>query len=273
MLSSRKYCFGRGPEYSRDLFVRSCGEFLLVPPDRERLRTCIDFGEIFWPVSGQCVFFLDKKRFLLRPGQVWYYPPGSLHDYKPASPFHYCWMTVSGDDAAQFFSLLGISPGINRAGTCPQQLFSALGRDCVYHSRTHRINALATAFRIALEIAFPEPVRKNSGTSAMEYARNLIETSFDDPDLSAGQIAEVLHMHRASFSRAFSKAFSMTARDYITFVRLQNAARGLTENTLSIRETAEKCGFRSANYFSKVFLARMGVTPQKYRTQTASRHP
>ena len=267
MKSSRKHIFWRGPEYSHDLFVRSCGEFVLIPPDRERIRHIPDFGEIFWPLSGQCSFFYRNRKYLLRPGQIWYYPPGSLHDYRPVSPFHYCWMTVGGDAADQFFSLLGIKPGLNKAGICPQQQFASLGRDCVFHSTSHRINALTTAFKILLQIYFPEQTRENAGNSAMEYAKTLIDSSFDDPDLGSGQIADVLHMHRASFSRAFSKTFQMTASDYITQIRLEHAVKELTSNNLPIKNIDKTCGFASANYFSKVFIRQHGISPQKFREQ------
>ena len=270
MQSSRKHNFWWGPEYSHSLFVRSCGEFVLVPPDRERIRSTVDFGEIFWPVSGQCAFYSGEKKYILRPGYAWYYPPGSRQDYKPLSPFHYCWMTIAGDETDRFFSLLGITPGLNKAGICPQQLFSSLGKDCTYHSTAHRINALTTAFKILLQIYFPEQAKANIGNSAMEYAKTLIESSFDDPDLSPGQIAEVLHMHRASFSRAFSQTYAQTASSYISSVRLKNAAEKLSASKLAVKDVAKTCGFSSANYFSKVFIKQYGVSPEKYRKHAVS---
>jgi AraC-like DNA-binding protein len=268
MESSRKNIFWWGPESSHDLYVRSCGDFVLVPPDRERIRSGIDFAEIFWPISGECSFSFGGRQHIVHPGEIFYYPPGSCHDYKPLSPFHYCWMTLAGDDAAKFIDLLGIKPGCRKAGSCPQELFAALGKDCIYHSVKHRINALTIAFRILLQIAFEYKNENKKTASSMDFAKKMIDTNFDDPDLSVNSLAMVLRMHRASFSRAFRKAFAVTVTDYISYVRLQNAMQKLEQTNLSIRETAESCGFSSANYFSKVFIAQTGITPSQYRTQT-----
>lgn len=267
MESSRKHNFWWGPDSRHDLYIRSCGNFVLVPPDRERIRNDVEFAEIFWPVSGECAFIRNGKTHILRPGQIFYYPPGSRQDYRPLTTFHYCWMTVAGKDAGSFISLLKIQPGVNKAGSCPQELFGALGQDCIYHSVKHRISALTIAFRILLQIAFHYRDRSKHAPSSMELAKNLIEDHFDDPDLCVSSLATVLHMHRVSLSRAFSKTFSMTVTDYITFVRLQNAMQKLAQTELPVREIAEFCGFSSANYFSKVFVAQMGISPLKYRMQ------
>ena len=54
-------------------------------------------------------------------------------------------------------------------------------------------------------------------------------------------------------------------------VRLKNAIDMLSSTNYSIREIAEECGFRSANYFSKVFSAKVGITPTEYRNKKYNR--
>ena len=62
------------------------------------------------------------------------------------------------------------------------------------------------------------------------------------------------------------KKFNKTVTEYITGVRLERAEFMLKKTSLPVKEIAESCGFSSANYFAKVFLARYGKSPQKYRT-------
>ncbi|MBE6377447.1 MAG: AraC family transcriptional regulator [Lentisphaerae bacterium] len=269
METSRSRNFFWGPDRSFSLYVRSYGDFILVPPDTEARRT-VDFGEIFWPVSGQCKFRMDGREYVVKPGYLWYYPPDSHHDYNPVTTFHYCWLTVAGKNAGHFFDMLNITPGMNRAGHCPEQLFAQLGNDLSYHTPKHRINALTTAFRIAAMASYMPRTQNNSDPS-MEDAKNLIDTTYDDPDLSVTQLAEYLDMHRGSLSRAFRKAFDMTVSDYIIFVRLNNARKMLENPAYPIKEVAEACGFGSANYFTKVFAGHSGITPQKYRKQLIPR--
>ena len=269
METSRSRNFFWGPDPTHQLYIRSYGDFILVPPDTEARRT-VDFGEIFWPISGQCKFQMDGKSHIIKPGSLWYYPPGSYHDYTPQTTFHYCWLAVAGKNAGQFFDMLNIVPGINRAGRCPEQLFTQLGNDLNYHTDKHRLNALATAFKIVAMVTLMPNTSDHSAPS-MENVKKLIHSSFDDPGLSVTQLAETLNMHRGSLSRAFRKAFSMTVSDYIIFIRLNNARLMLENPDYPIREVAEACGFGSANYFSKVFASHSGITPQTYRKQALSR--
>lgn len=267
MKTSRAICYMWSLTQKRNLYVRSYGDFILVPPDKELWRT-VDFGEIFWPISGHCSFRLNNKRYTLRPGYIWYYPPGSWHEYFPLDTFQYCWFCIGGKKASDFFSLLDIKPGLNKAGICPHGLFNQLGTYFHQPTEQHEKNALSTAFEILTRVSLSSGMSGKVESGMMEV-RHIIDTRFGDPELSVGSLAESLHMHRGSFSRAFHKAFGTTVQDYIAFVRLNNAAKMLTESNSSIKSVANFCGFRSANYFGKVFLQKTGMLPNEYRKTTA----
>lgn len=260
--SIRKIVFW-GVDNSLDLYVRSCGDFTLIPGDPEQERN-VDFGEIFWPVSGSGKFVFHGRTYTVKPGMVWYYPPGSLHKYYPFELFHYCWVSVAGEQAKNFFQLTGLVPGINKAGNCPVHLFTYLLNDLQIHTAVHRVNALNTAFQILTQIPLSRHFSARPEKS-MKEVRNLIESSFADPDLSVERLAEKLNMHRGSLSRAFSKAYGTSISDYIIHTRLQAAMTMLKESSLSIREIAEYCGFSSGNYFAKVFSAKTSFTPKNFR--------
>ncbi|MBO5760863.1 MAG: helix-turn-helix transcriptional regulator [Lentisphaeria bacterium] len=262
--SVRKMAFW-GEEHALKLYVRSCGDFTLVPGDPELERN-VDFGEIFWPVSGSGKFFLNNKFYTVKPGQVWYYPPGALHKYHPFELFHYCWLCVAGEYAKTFFQLCSLVPGINPAGNCPVHLFTSLGNDLQVHTAMHRVNALNTAFQILSQI----PLGKHFSArpeKSMSEVRKLIESSFADPDLSVERLAENLNMHRGSLSRSFSKAYGTSISSYIIHTRLQAAMSMLKNTSLSVGEIAENCGFSSGNYFAKVFSAKTSHTPKEFRAK------
>ena len=269
MKTDRSLFFFWGVDSTRKLYVRSSGDFILVPPDREMSRT-VDFAELFWPITGHCQFTAAGKKFILRPGQVWYYPPGSHHEYYPVKPFHYCWLTIAGENAGKLFDILDIKPGINKASPCPHQLFTALGNELSEHSARHNLSALSIAFKILIEIGIRPQKSSRKPRDAMSDTKNRIETDFGDPDLGVSTLAANQHMHRGSFSRAFHNAFGMTVRDYILMVRLKNAIDMLSNSDYSIREISEECGFHSANYFAKVFFAKLGMTPTVYRMKKYS---
>lgn len=53
--------------------------------------------------------------------------------------------------------------------------------------------------------------------------------------------------------------------NYLTGLRLDKASRMLGETNLSIAEIAFRCGLCDANYMTKLFRLRLGITPDKYR--------
>ena len=124
-----------------DFFVRSAGHFRLVRIDRGSCKKA-HFPEIFWAVDGAGYFMLNGKQHLLKPGYVWYYPPGSEHFFFPAGDFfEYRWLTIDGVSARTLFEGLGFRPGARYAGECPETLFRKLELEGVlmtmFDSRTN----------------------------------------------------------------------------------------------------------------------------------------
>ena len=249
------------------LFVRSCGEFHLVPPDRERIKTP-DFAELFWPVSGRGTFILDGRPHDLLPGAVWYYPPGAAHNYYPLSTFHYCWLTLSGPGCGELFGMLGISPGLNPAGLCPLHLFRSVRIDLESESVEKRMKALADAFKILTMVEASRAAgRVNSSLAGVE---EYIDGNCGDAGLTVSSLADLYGMDRSSFSRAFRRRCGCSVKQYITDCRLKKAAGLLTGTNLSLARISSECGMRSAHYFAKVFSARTGMSPGVFRRRSCA---
>ncbi len=67
------------------------------------------------------------------------------------------------------------------------------------------------------------------------------------------------------FSRKFKEIVGTGFRDYLTFVRLREAASLLRKTHLPISEVARRCGFNSSNYFGDAFRSAYGMPPRQYR--------
>ncbi len=264
-MKSTRQCFWFLPK-DRQLgfFVRSCGHFILIPPDRE-VRRVTDFAEIFWCLSGRGVFRKDNREYILKEKQVWYYPPGFIHDFYPKEPaFHYRWLAIEGPSAGRLFEDLGIRPGISSAGTCPEHLFSSIMLDARSHERENHIRALASALAILMQIVAGDSknLPQESPSSA---AKSIIDANFGNPDLNVENIAELLHIHRVSLSRIFARDFRTGISNYLISCRIRHAIELLLESDLRLKEIAIACGFRNSEYFSRVFSKMMGMTPGIFR--------
>lgn len=246
------------------IYVRSCGEFSLVPPDREECITP-DFGEIFWPLQGNACFYSGSQAYTLYPGYVWYYAPGMTQNYWPLSEFHYCWLTIRGPGCDILFRLLNIVPGLNPAGVCPKHLFDLVSRDIQSSSQHNLLSALATAFKILTLIADNSEVTLKNGILNLNEIKLFIEDHCGDAELSIRQLAGFGGMHRASLSRAFRQRFGITVSEYLTICRIRKAEYLLKNSDSSLGTIAQECGFSTPQYFSKVFIRLKGQSPLRFR--------
>ena len=239
-------------------FVRSIGDFLLVNDEALPLKKA-DFPEIFWCIEGCGAFVHEGKRYLLRPGQVWYYPSGSYHSIScNGKLFHYRWITLDGPDAKVLFDGLNLKVGINQSGDCPQHLFSKVRLNIEQPSLSAQLENLKTAFEILIQASTP---KKIGNYDLVEQVKQVIEENFQNPELNVEKVASLLQTNRSILSRAFSLNQKMTVVDYHSSCRLQKAIALIKETDIPISQIAKLCGYSSHNYFTKVIRRHTGSPP------------
>ncbi len=86
-----------------------------------------------------------------------------------------------------------------------------------------------------------------------------------DGDLSTRALSGVAGMSVRNFVRRFREATGRTSGDYVLEARLSAASALLSETSLSSKEVARRCGFGSPSTMRRIFVARLGIPPEKYR--------
>ncbi len=246
-------------------FVRSAGHFGLTQPAYHSWHDRAQFGEIFWGIAGTGRFVLEEKSYLLNPGYVWYYPPGSKHYFLPESGFfEYRWLTFSGSGAGSLFDGLGFRAGAHYAGKCPEELFSRLQRIVESPERNQRLAAISLGVSI-LTLAVSRKKNRPERKNCAEIAKEMIDKDFADPDLTVERLAETLHVNRVSLSRSFMHHYGIAISAYLKGRRIQTALGFLRESDLSVAEIAALCGFSSVSYFIRIIRETTGNPPGKLR--------
>lgn len=107
--------------------------------------------------------------------------------------------------------------------------------------------------------------RKASGYSpAVQRAVDHMEVNLSRP-MTTAEIAREAGLGQKSFTGRFRQETGMTVKEYLASRRCDIAAQLLIDSQASIQEIAGYVGYPDNNYFSKVFKANTGVTPQEYR--------
>lgn len=93
-----------------------------------------------------------------------------------------------------------------------------------------------------------------------------ISDHYRDSNMSVELVAEQFHISVSYFSKLFNEYVGMTFPEYINDLRLTYARELLKSNPdISIKKTAEICGFSGVSYFSAQFKKKFGVSPSGIR--------
>jgi AraC-like DNA-binding protein/quercetin dioxygenase-like cupin family protein len=108
----------------------------------------------------------------------------------------------------------------------------------------------------------PSPVR-----DIVTRCQWLVKRHANNCELSLGFLAKELELSPSYLSRVFSDKTGERLAEYITRIRIQNAADGLRTTQLSVKAIGAACGFSDTSYFCRVFRQLIGQTPQDYRAR------
>lgn len=84
-------------------------------------------------------------------------------------------------------------------------------------------------------------------------------------DITLKDLAAKCGLSANYLSSYLKKETGRTFLQHLTATRIENAKELLTNTSLPIHEVASQCGIQDNNYFSRLFKANTGHTPQQYR--------
>ncbi len=84
-------------------------------------------------------------------------------------------------------------------------------------------------------------------------------------DLSLDEVARKIATSRRQLQRIYLEIGNTTFRDQLTQVRMERAAELLNQNGVTVREFANRVGYRQAAQFAKAFRVHHGMSPSEFR--------
>ena len=110
-------------------------------------------------------------------------------------------------------------------------------------------------------------INKIINSKKIESAAVLISKQLDNPGTTK-EIAQSVNLSEGSLQSGFKNLFNCTVNQFIVDLRLNKAIDLLDNSEYNISEITYELGIKSKSYFSKVFKAKFGVSPLKYRQLT-----
>ncbi len=110
------------------------------------------------------------------------------------------------------------------------------------------------------------------GSRTVEFFIKELQKSFVEP-WTLESMAAHCGLGTTRFAHYFKQLINSTPMQYLTLVRLENAAKQLRENPqMNIKYVCYDCGFSSSEYFSTVFRKQFGCSPTTYRLLNISKN-
>lgn len=112
------------------------------------------------------------------------------------------------------------------------------------------------------------PVQRPTTTklrkSLYEEAIAIVAQEYAD-DLALDDIARRVATSRRQLQRAYAEVGDTTFREHLTAVRMERAGDLLRNGNLTIREVAQRVGYRQPAQFAKAFRRHHGAAPSGFR--------
>lgn len=209
----------------------------------------------------------------LRKGQAFFVRiPGDHHYYLPAysDGWEFFWIMVAGELANRIAAQVLEQYGIIHSFTPDARVIKMLAGGYELAKGEHIRDGLQASM-IAYEFTF-ELLRSikglhgtaNTRTKRIREAMTFIDQHFGDP-ISVDDIAERSGLSKYHFMHRFREQTGYTPVQYLTKVRIENAARLLQLSDRTIDEIAHQVGYANGNYFCKIFRKYVGCSPGTFR--------
>ena len=93
-----------------------------------------------------------------------------------------------------------------------------------------------------------------------------IQARFTEQQFSLGELAEAFHLSQSYVTRIIKQETGSSFSELLTRMRIDRAVSFLVQNPdMKLVEIAERTGFASQHYFSRVFKEKVGFSPADYR--------
>ena len=107
-------------------------------------------------------------------------------------------------------------------------------------------------------------VQKSKAVDETKAVMAYIRENFHK-NIALEDMAGHINISRGYLCREFKRVAHMTPFEYLIEIRIDKGCEMLKDTDLSVGEIAQRCGFNSFSYFTKVFGERLGCSPKEYR--------
>jgi AraC-like DNA-binding protein len=227
-------------------------------------------SELVLVTEGSCIIDMHNRIFSGSPGSLFVIPRGERHNQREhaftrtayvvftAAPQHF-------DDSARVTPIDGVSEKwvwrwIEDLCDLSESGSASCGGSApgLVHALLERLKHLEASHRDRQRL-HPALVRTLAQIDADPAAA-----------LSVTGMAQQAAVSPSYLTALFEKGLGKGPMQHVQEVRIARAKRLLGDPYLSVKEVGLLCGYDNPNYFSRLFMLKVGQTPKEYRRDAAN---
>lgn len=255
------------------LHVNSCGCQVLYGYDAGAYRPNgrVDY-HILYIAQGSCFVTEDGKTTEAKQGAIIVYLPGEPQNYKFVKDIRTksYYIHFSGTACRELFEKFGFTEKrifCIEKSTALENLYKNLIEEFYlkqeyYEQSCHSLllHILTLIGRKIANNSFPKLGRRKE---INEICKSIYAQRSND--LSVKDYAKMCNMSESHFAHTFTEIVGVSPRRYIINAKIEMAKDLLKNTDFSIAYISEMAGFKSQNYFSRIFKKYTGISPSDYR--------
>lgn len=260
-------------------------EYFEVDPDRPEPfrfdRPCLLFSlSQLRPVRLEYRRGQAQHDLLLGPNTFVLLPPDESHTLHWIDPMEVALIWIDPEEIKRFVEvevgLPDLGHTLEERITIEDAELAAAARQICEDLRTPSVGsgivfeALARVFLVTLVRKYAKrPLIQQASRKEIDASRyrQCVEYVLENIDRSirVDDLANLVGMSKSHFSRAFKSATSRSPMGFVSFLRVEEAARLLTETDYQIGKIAVMCGFADQAHLTRTFQRLRNVSPSQFR--------
>ncbi len=238
-----------------------CSEFgtLNVSPKRTATKFEIEFY-----LEDGLETFADDTAYTIRKWHIQIAKPGQVrYSYLPFKTM-YLKFCADGDLAARLMA----APEYFRSHH-PEKMTDMLDEIILLNEKADSPLLLHSQLLALLDLVLYDseaPRLHDNHYPIVKQAKRYMEQHYAE-SVRLEDIATSVNLSPIYFHNLFTDACGCTPHEFLVQKRIAESKKLLWDSSVSLSEIAERCGFGSQQYFSKIFKKATGVPPGKYRKE------
>ena len=221
---------------------------------------------VYLVVRGTGRFHTQGQVRELREGDLFFSFPAEPFAIESVEDFQYTYVSFLGARGNKLMEKLGISSNACFYSDCqdiipvwmqgiesPSALSDIASEAVLLHTFAYlggRMAKFAT--------------RDKQGVNLVSAVQKYVDEHFSEAEFNLDMLGRELKYNKKYLSTVFKKHVGEGIVEYLHSVRVQHACTMIHQGFSSVSDVAFRCGYSDAQYFSKVFKLRMGVSPRAY---------